>query len=504
MATRTISKAGGNWKDTTAWAEGVVPTAADDVVATAESGNLTLTETGRCKSIDFTNYTKTFTHNAGVSLAVEGNETGFVKFVPAMTYVVGSATSSIDFAAGGTNPAKNLTTAGKELGKISISQCNLVLKDNLNLKGEIFGGNAFHIDASAATEVTLQKLAKTSLNGTSIKNGNTVWNITGTSGVVFELSGEGGVIFEEGEKATIKIVTASASSRTITFATNTIGTITYEVNGSAGTLMLTHTNATVNTINVADASSAKSLQLSATRTLKVINFNVKGVSGKLITVKSQTGGSQTKLEKTSGVIECDYLSLQDCKAQGGALWFAGKNSTNVSGNEGWLFGARVKGEATLTASASLSAAAVRRRCGAASVSAQASLSAESVRRRRASCTLEAKSELKATLTRRRLGESSLSASTTLSGAMLRRRTGEALLEANSFLSGDGVKRKYGRAQLSSTADMQADQPVRRRQNEASMEAVSDLKAVAKRKAGASYNGIDGSTYEGGEGGEYGA
>lgn len=478
-----------------------MPTAADDVVATAESGNLTLTEGGNCKSIDFTNYTKTFTHNSGISLTIGGNEGGSCKFVPGMTYVVGSSSSNIGFNAGGTNPTMFLTTAGKELGKVIISQCNLKLEDNLKLKGVLEGLNAFHLDASACTEITLERFQKVSANPTSIKNGNTVWNVFGTSGVLMELAAEGGLTFEEGAKATIKVTSASASTRTITFGTNTIGTVTYEVNGSTGSLMLTHTNATVNTINFLDANNARTLQLSATRTLKVTDFNVKGSAGKLMTVKSQTGGSKTTLEKTSGVVECDYISLQDCKAQGGALWFAGANSTIGTNVEGWLR-SRQRGESTLSASATLTASASRKAGGSASLATTASLTASGTRRAFAGSSLSASATLNATSVRRQFSSADLSGSASMDATAGRILRAAGHMEATGYMSAQGVARRFGRSQLSASAGLDAEcaairfaqasltvettmvvTPVRRRISTAVLESSASLKATAKRLSG---------------------
>lgn len=64
MATRTISNTGGNYNATASWVEGIVPTSADDVVATATSGNLTINVASAAGTVNLTNYVGTITMNA--------------------------------------------------------------------------------------------------------------------------------------------------------------------------------------------------------------------------------------------------------------------------------------------------------------------------------------------------------------------------------------------------------------------------------------------------------
>src|SRR4029079_2175637 len=73
--------AGGNFNATGTWVEGAVPTSADDVVATATSGSLTVNVASVCKSIDFTNYPGTSTFTMNSNLTVSGN----VKLIPGMS-----------------------------------------------------------------------------------------------------------------------------------------------------------------------------------------------------------------------------------------------------------------------------------------------------------------------------------------------------------------------------------------------------------------------------------
>jgi len=74
MAIRTVSNLGGNWTASTAWVEGSVPTASDDVVFTATSGNITVTSSGTvCRNLDFTNYVGTITFNQHIQMCGDLN-----------------------------------------------------------------------------------------------------------------------------------------------------------------------------------------------------------------------------------------------------------------------------------------------------------------------------------------------------------------------------------------------------------------------------------------------
>lgn len=149
-----------------------------------------------------------------------------------------------------------------------------------------------------------------------------VWSVAGAG---FTTSGTG----------TIKINAASASARTFGGGGFTYPTLDYTVAGSTGTLTLTGSN-TFDTVNFSDVTNARSLLLTAATTTTVTNFNVQGTAGKLMTVDSATAASHN-LAKSSGTASCDYLSIKNSHAAGGAAWYAGANSTDVSGNTGWIF-----------------------------------------------------------------------------------------------------------------------------------------------------------------------
>ena len=66
-------------------------------------------------------------------------------------------------------------------------------------------------------------------------------------------------------------------------------------------------------------------------------FGVSGTAGYPFTIRCIDFGSQFTLSKASGTVSCDYLNITGSAATGGAAWYAGANSTDVSNNTGWTF-----------------------------------------------------------------------------------------------------------------------------------------------------------------------
>jgi hypothetical protein len=124
MATITAAAGGGNWTTGATWVGGVAPTAADDAILDATSGNVTITTGAVARSLDCTGYTGTLTHASGNTLALGHSTAGAgniaLKFVAGMTYTLGSATATINFVStSGTVQA--ITTASKTIGAINVN-----------------------------------------------------------------------------------------------------------------------------------------------------------------------------------------------------------------------------------------------------------------------------------------------------------------------------------------------------------------------------------------------
>jgi hypothetical protein len=105
-------------------------------------------------------------------------------------------------------------------------------------------------------------------------------------------------------------------------------------NDGAGALTVSGSN-TFTTI--ANGVQPTAFTFTAATTQTVTNWNVSGTAGNLVTIISSSAGVPALLSKASGVVSSNYLSLKDSTATGGAAWYAGTTSTNVSGNLGWIF-----------------------------------------------------------------------------------------------------------------------------------------------------------------------
>lgn len=120
----------------------------------------------------------------------------------------------------------------------------------------------------------------------------------------------------------------------------TFGTLTYTVAGSTGGLDITGSNSFAQ-INFSDASNARSLKFAAGTITTIRNgngFNVRGTTGKLMTIDTITGSSTFTLT-SSNVQSTDYLSVTRSTVDASPKWYAGANSTNGGTNTNWLFAA---------------------------------------------------------------------------------------------------------------------------------------------------------------------
>lgn len=199
MTVITASAAGGNWNQNGAWVGGVQPTAADDVLLTVTSGNITIptATTALCRSIDCTGYTGTMTWASVTALLNIGDASGgAATFVAGMTVV--PSTGQIRFLATTASTVYDFTTGGKTFSAIVVqvgASTTIRLADNLtttgglditllsgifDTNGKAVVANGLVLTGAPARTLTLGASTLT-LSGTTPWNATTITNLTVTA-----------------------------------------------------------------------------------------------------------------------------------------------------------------------------------------------------------------------------------------------------------------------------------------------------------------------------------
>jgi hypothetical protein len=265
------------------------------------------------KNVDFTGF------SGSISGSGNGSLEGSLTFSSGMT--VSGYTGAITMVP--PSGTVTLTTAGQS--------CAFSL--GAGGSGTVQLGGAFTTTKAISVGVfNTQGYAVTSLSFSQTSGtltlGATTWTLTGSGTVLTLGSGTTQIL------GTSTFVFTSASSKTATVNGNSLPSITQS---GAGLLILTYTGP-INIANLTTTVAPTALQFTSSRTATITgNFNVSGTPGNLVTITSSSSGTAATLSKSSGVINSNYLSLKDSTATGGATWYAGSGSTNVSGNTGWIF-----------------------------------------------------------------------------------------------------------------------------------------------------------------------
>lgn len=111
---------------------------------------------------------------------------------------------------------------------------------------------------------------------------------------------------------------------------------------TAGSITITGNNTFKDITNSYGSTGASTITFAAGSTQTLTNFTATGTAGNVLTINSDTPGSQATLSKASGAVSVSYLSITDSNATGGATWTA-LNSTDAGNNTGWTFTAAASG-----------------------------------------------------------------------------------------------------------------------------------------------------------------
>lgn len=293
MATRTVANGGGNFNATGTWVEGAVPTAADAVVFTATSGQLTVNVASVCLSIDFTNYTNTITFTN--SLTVSGNITLAAGFTQAgASGIIINANSTL--TSNGVTWSRTFTTSAGAGVTIILSLVGnwtqtgtttfnsggtATTYTTINSNSFIFGTGSYNVNITAATNV----------------NGSATMLVGGSSGLVSFGSSNG--------------------CYQLNFTINTGGSVQFTGTFQFANATLTYTSGTV-------VTTGSTLQIPYSVSGQTVTFN----TGSLVWTNVTFGSSGALITLTlpSNLLWSGSLTIQN------AMSFAGTGKLTPANN----------------------------------------------------------------------------------------------------------------------------------------------------------------------------
>ena len=323
-ATQTYTGGTGNWSTAGLWTSRV-PLPQDDVsMAGVTGGTITADMPRLGKSIDWTGAsgTPTFVYS------MAGTFYGSWTLISAMTY-----TPTVGLTAEGRG-SFNFTSAGKVHTGTVIQMVGgtLTFQDaqsftfsatsNITLNNGTVNGNNFNI--------TVGIMQTSSTAARALNMGSGTWTENGTGNIWFFSSVTNLTL--NAETSTIFFSNTGTSSKTFVG-----GGLTYNdlkiAGGGTGEVIITGAN-TFNRIYT-DGGGTKSITLPGSTTTTILSGQGLGNGTNVITFTASAGSAT--VSKASGKVRWNYVSLTNIPSTGGAVFYAGINSTDGGGNTGWIF-----------------------------------------------------------------------------------------------------------------------------------------------------------------------
>lgn len=336
---------GGNWGDTTHWSASSggssgasVPLCHDTVTFDANSF-ATNGQTVACnvyylgKDISFAGTTAhPPTWNTSLNqVVIQGSLTlaAGMSMTGANTTVILTPWSPVDITTAGVTMTNSWSLEG---GTAAVN-----LRDNfiglVNRPFVIVGGtlttNNFNMTVGNLSAGSSNQNAKT------INAGTSTITTTTNSGIYFAFQGASMTL--SGLSATF---ICSGGGGNLNLGSQSLGTVIFQSSGTATDSISgsgTISNLQFNSTGMTGGTHTTTFAAGTTVTLSSPLMSAVASSGATQTLKSSSNGTAWNLSVASGIISLDWISLQDSHAAGGATFYAGANSTNVSGNTGWLF-----------------------------------------------------------------------------------------------------------------------------------------------------------------------
>jgi hypothetical protein len=306
---------------------------------TAGTYALTITASSRVLNLNFTGFAGTFVSTA-ISIYGDLNLGSTANFTAAgiFTFTSTSATTRT-ITSNGLTLDRPLTFNGVNgtwqlVDALTMGSARTLTQNNgtLDLNGKTLTVGTRYTTATGTKVLTFNggTLVCPNSNTTSFNNAVPTGFSTSAGSGNINMSAAGTKTFVGGG-STFNCTVSNGGAGLLTISgNNTIST----VSTTSGSLAITGSN-TITTIS--NGVQPVTFTFTAATTQTITNWNVNGTTGNLVTIISSAAGVPALLSKASGTVSADYLSIKDSTALGGAAWYAGANSTNVSGNLGWIF-----------------------------------------------------------------------------------------------------------------------------------------------------------------------
>lgn len=325
-STVTVIAGGGNWDDATKWTTRA-PLPQDDVIIGANaSGTITTTMPVLGHNIDFSAFPGTITNTGGAgTVTIYGNWSQYNK-----SYGTGNT-----LALGGRGNQTYTSNGGSLTQQIrlrAVGGTYTFVDDLTSGRGDI----AIVTDSGTCTfqgNVTIPGFQGSAVRECTINMGNGTWTLTSTAAETLWTTNNANVTLNA-QGSNIVIATASSNNRFISGgAFGALPPITYS-NASTGSLIFTGTTPSFLGLTV---GAGETITFTSGITYNIAAFNVSGASGNLTTINSTTPGTAGTLNYTgTGVVSCNYLTIQDSLPVQTNTWYAGSNSTLVSNTGNWI------------------------------------------------------------------------------------------------------------------------------------------------------------------------
>lgn len=327
--TITAAAGGGNWTAGGTWVGGNAPTAADDALLTATSGNVTIDSGAVCRSLDCTGYTGTLTHNAGVTFNIgdgtAGTGNNALKLVAGMTYTLNNATTSATGFVSTSATQQTITLGGKVLGNVTFSGAgsSYQFADAWSNGTGSITHTAGTVDTNGKT-VTSASVASTGATARTLTFGASALTLSGSTPINFSGSN---LTFN----ANTSDITASSAGLTFTGGGKTFYNFT--MTGGGTNPQISGANTFNNFTYTGTAVKTNALLFNADQVISgTLTINGNSATNRVL-VSSAVSGTPTQGTSrtlTAATVSVSNADFRDITGAGAGSW----NLSAITGNSG--------------------------------------------------------------------------------------------------------------------------------------------------------------------------